>query len=481
MVIASYSRRARREGFCPSPSVGFVDASEERRFLPNSIFASLSATSSPRSLTSPALLPSPSLSSFSSSSSVEIYQHRSMANPALVPGPFWHTRGLEFTSWQGVFQSGEEGTERISGRYRHQQSGTPSDELITLYMSSATEISGFVEQRSVLALSPTLADFFDSPSFTPGMATCIWLGREHPIVVKIALYYLLLHNPIATPASSSYLSSAASAASSSAANPDYSDGEFKTPNLARYSKGDQVYLQVRLYFLAKRLRLPRLEDVAYEMLREGEKKIGAREVVDLAEVIYDKDEEEDSRIRLFLNNAVETNLRALLNLPAWRSLLCTARPTLAANMFELISTILLHGSAPTYPIRLPRPNSTRSSANFSLAGKKVLAIAMRHFYSESPGDLCIVRGEVLSDCWVGAEWVVGTDRKGKRGYFPRDWVELIVDEDGEEEVEEGVGRKAGSLLGIVPPRDGGVGAGKKRSKLATLRGWGKGLMAGRGE
>src|SRR4051794_9893164 len=117
MAIASYRRRARREGFCPSPSVGFVDASEERRFLPNDIFASLSATPSPRSLTSPALLPSPSLSSFSSSSSVEIYQHRSMANPALVPGPFWHTRGLEFTSWQGVFQNEEEGTERISGKW----------------------------------------------------------------------------------------------------------------------------------------------------------------------------------------------------------------------------------------------------------------------------------------------------------------------------------------------------------------------------
>jgi hypothetical protein len=372
-------------------------------------------------------------------------------------------------------------------RHEHQRSGSPNDELITLYMSSTTEVSGFVEQRSILALSPTFADFFDSSSFTPGMATCIWLGREHPIVVKIALDYLLLHNPTPAPTIRSFPSSTNSLASSSTADapsstdstPAYDDGEFHVPSFAQYSQRDHAYLQIRLYFLAKRLRLPRLEDIAYGMLRAGEKKIGAREVVDLAEVIYDKDEEEDARVRLFLNQNVEKNLRALLNFPAWRTLLCTARPALAANMFELTATLLLDGSAPTYPLCLPRPISIRGSTSFSPLGQNVFAVAMRHFYSKDPGDLCLVRGEMLTDCWVGAEWIVGTDQNGERGYFPRDWVELVAKEEaGEtnEEVGEGVGRKAVSLLGLVPPKDGPLVAGgvRKRSRFAALKGWGWG-------
>ncbi|KAI9766010.1 MAG: hypothetical protein M1840_007017 [Geoglossum simile] len=410
-----------------------------------------------------------------------------MANPALVPGPYWHTRGLEFTSWQGELRKGEEGDVRISEGHEYRQSEPPGDELITLYMSSTTEVSGFVEQRSILARSPTFADFFESPSFTPGMATCIWLGREHPIVVKIALDYLLLHNPTPAPTPSSFppstgspaSSSTAGAPSSAEATQAYDDGEFHIPNLARYSQGDHAYLQIRLYFLAKRLRLPRLEDIAYGMLRAGEKRIGAGEVVDLAEVIYDRDEEEDARIRLFLNQCVEKNLRALLNFPAWRALLCRARPALAANMFELISTLLLNGSAPTYPLCLPLPDSTRGSTSFSPLGQNVFAVAMRDYYSEDPGDLCLARGEVLTDCWVGSGWIVGTDQNGERGYFPRGWVEMVGKEEvGEtgEEVEEGVGRKAGSLLGLFPPKDGATTAGgaRKRSRFAALKGWGWG-------
>ncbi|KAH0538691.1 hypothetical protein GP486_008759, partial [Trichoglossum hirsutum] len=181
------------------------------------------------------------------------------------------------------------------------------------------------------------------------MATCIWLGREHPLVVKIALYYLLFHNPAAkrSSTSSSSPSSTGSSAAFSSSNSrspaassassdgnltvEHDDGDFHTPSLARYNPNDHVYLQIRLYFLAKRLQLPRLEDIAYGMLRAGEHRIGAKEVVDLAEVIYDKDDEEDHRIRLFLNRCVEMNLRALLHVPSWRALLFEARPNLAAD------------------------------------------------------------------------------------------------------------------------------------------------------
>ncbi|KAI9866205.1 MAG: hypothetical protein M1813_001766 [Trichoglossum hirsutum] len=374
---------------------------------------------------------------------------------------------------------------------QQEQPRPPSDELITLYMSTPNELSGFIEQRSVLALSPTFAEFFSSPYFTPGMATCIWLGREHPLVVKIALYYLLLHNPTPRPSSSSAASSADSSAASSSNSSstapsslsggnlaaEHDDGDFHTPSLAHYNPSDHVYLQIRLYFLAKRLQLTRLEDIAYGMLRAGEHRIGAKEVVDLAEVIYDKDEEEDPRIRLFLNRCVEMNLRALLHLPSWRTLLCEARPSLAANMFDLLSTLILSGSAPTYPLPLPSPTPFPycNAPSFSPLGTRILAIALRHFQSDSPGDLNISRGETLRDCWIGAQWVVGTNQKGARGYFPRDWVEFVWEDqregsEGGEEGGGGVGRKAGSLLGLVPSRGGTVSSGgKKKGRLAALQ------------
>ena len=75
---------------------------------------------------------------------------------------------------------------------------------------------------------------------------------------------------------------------------------------------------------------------------------------------------------------------------------------------------------------------------------------------------------------------MGTDRNGERGYFPRDWVELVANEDvgetGEAPVEGGVGRKAGSVLGLVPPRDGAVvvGGARKKSRFAAFKGWGWG-------
>jgi hypothetical protein len=42
-------------------------------------------------------------------SHIAMYQRHQMADPALIPGPYWHTKGLEFTSWQGVLPKGEEG------------------------------------------------------------------------------------------------------------------------------------------------------------------------------------------------------------------------------------------------------------------------------------------------------------------------------------------------------------------------------------
>ncbi|KAH0537947.1 hypothetical protein FGG08_005397 [Glutinoglossum americanum] len=427
-----------------------------------------------------------------------MYQHYQMADPTLVPGPYWHTKGLEFTSWQ-------EHNARLSGGCQMKPQtklAPPKDELITLYMSTPTEVSGFIEQRSVLARSPTFAEFFNSPFFTPGMATCIWLGREHPLVVKIALYYLLLHNSSSDPSTTSRSSStssttsspdsgrksstAPSSASDGAPPATHDDGEFHTPSLQRYNPKDHIYLQIRLYFLAKRLRLWRLEDIAYDMLRANERRIDAREVVDLAEVIYDKDEEEDARIRLFLNKCVEMNLRALLHLPEWRVLLCEARPSLAADMVELLSTLILSGSAPTYPLTLPPPtpfpHTNASYPTFDPLNKNIIAIAMRHYHSTDPSDLNISRGDTLRDCFVGAQWVVGTDRRGGRGYFPRDWVELVGVEgepeealSGGESETEGVGRKAGSVLGLVPGKDGKLGrsvsakVGRKRGRLEGLR------------
>ena len=92
--------------------------------------------------------------------------------------------------------------------------------------------------------------------------------------------------------------------------------QFRAPALANFTLSQQIHLCIRLYFIAGRLQLPRLQKIAYEMLCRRQHGILAEEIVDMAAVIYEKPTERAPQIRDLLQHHVQLHLRPLMNLPA---------------------------------------------------------------------------------------------------------------------------------------------------------------------
>ena len=278
------------------------------------------------------------------------------------------------------------------------------DELISIRAPGLHSVDGFVERRSVLARSPTFAAFFTSPHYLPGVEMMLWLLKDDSTIFAIALQYLRQMDC------------------------------FRTPNLDRYDISDQVYVGAQLYFLAKRLQLSKLEDHAYEILSMIQNSLSTAEIIDLATVIYERKDEKDNRIRGFLQRQVEKNLRALLNDYKWRHLLRHARSTLAADMFELVSTILLEGEANDYPPTLPAPE--RGSMITLKPDEDLCAVIIRSVRMPELSDLVAARGQRLTGCQVVGRDIVGTDEVGDRCIVPRDYVELTIDDKDDDAKEQ---------------------------------------------
>ena len=281
------------------------------------------------------------------------------------------------------------------------------DELITIRAPGRDALSGFVEQRSVLCRSPTLAEFFESHHYVPGTKMSLWFLRDDALVVYVAIQYLLLGD------------------------------EFSMPYFMHLPLAERVQVLIRIYFLAKRLCLGDLEDMAHEELLFHEDSLPVCVIPDLARNIYRKTTEKDDRIRGYLQRAVELNIRALLNNHEWRCLLREAHPSLAADMFELVSTILLNGEAAEYPPDLPQqyPEAVpRLRANQTLC-----AVVIRNYYPSNPFRPSVTRGDQLRDCRVqddgGISWEGDHEQSG--GWVPRDHVELLIETDPDLDMETG--------------------------------------------
>ena len=255
-----------------------------------------------------------------------------------------------------------------------------------------------------------------SPHYLPGVEIMLWLLKDDSDIFDIALRYLREMD------------------------------RFRTPNLDRYDISDQVYVGVRLYFLAKRLQLPKLEDHAYEILSMIQNHISTAEIIDLATVIYDRKDEKDNRIRGFLQRQVEKNLRALLNDYKWRRLLREARSTLAAEMFELVSTILLEGEANDYPPALPTPE--QYSTVTLEPNEDLCAVIIRTVRMPELNDLVAARGQRLTGCQIVGRDIVGTDEVGDRCIVPRDYVELTLEDLDDDDAKQPLQRP---IIDETPP------------------------------
>lgn len=207
----------------------------------------------------------------------------------------------------------------------------------------------------------------------------------------------------------------------------YQQDQFRAPALADLTLSEQIYLCIRLYFIAGRLQLPRLQKIAYEMLCKRQHGIMAEEIVDMAAIIYEKPTERAPRIRDFLQHHVQLNLRPLMNLPAWRELLRTMRQSLAADMFDLVATVLLEGEAGQYPPKLP-PAVVHSPPELD-TNQTMSAYVIQNFTAPFPNNQTVKRGDRLINCRVLGDDVTGDDHNGVRHYLPRDYVHLSTDTD----------------------------------------------------
>lgn len=221
----------------------------------------------------------------------------------------------------------------------------------------------------------------------------LWFLNEDSVAVFLALRYLLLGD------------------------------NFVIPESRDCPVPDRIVTLMRLYFLAKRMQLPGLEDITYAVLVRSEPHIEASDVVDFADIIYEKPTEKDDRIRSLLQRLVQKHLRALLNDCYFRALLRESRPNLSADLFELVSTILLDGEAGDYPLRMPLP--VHQALPELGPEHRFSAIFLRKFEATQAGQLTGYRGDMLWNCDVDAGTVTGTDSLGRRGQVPRDYVEVV--------------------------------------------------------
>ncbi|KAI9837133.1 MAG: hypothetical protein M1837_003129 [Sclerophora amabilis] len=269
------------------------------------------------------------------------------------------------------------------------------EELVTIRARSVEGYTGFVEQRSLLCRSPTFAAFFSSHHHYPGCRPHIWLVDEPACVFELALRYLLFTD------------------------------KYVPPTMDGYTMPEQLFLQIRLYFLAKRLQLPPLEEIAFAMLQLREAHIGPQDVVNLARVIYKYPSEKDSRARDFLRRQVEKNLRVLLHTSEWLSLLRQARSSLAADMFELVSASLVNGDAVGNPAKLlsgiNKPPKVHE--NPELCDQVMCPIGP----TKDDGNQ-VSQVETIRNCIpAGNEVPVSNDRHD-HGYTTRDYVDLMAGE-----------------------------------------------------
>lgn len=171
-----------------------------------------------------------------------------------------------------------------------------------------------------------------------------------------------------------------------------------------------------------------MNDSQYEQLRALEESFDATNIVALATVMYENSWEDDIRVRDVLQRGVEKNLRALLNNDEWRHLL-SQRPGLAADMFELVGTLLLEGAATQFPPQLPPPK--HPGVPFEVEEHEELcAFVIRDYETTIPGELVVSRGEMLGGCKVEGQRVLGTGQQGQgTGYVPLDYVIFGVSYD----------------------------------------------------
>ncbi|KAI9680699.1 MAG: hypothetical protein M1817_004139 [Caeruleum heppii] len=358
-----------------------------------------------------------------------------MPGQILVPSPYWHREPLEFASCCCMTQAEYD---------RVPQPSLITDELITVRAPTSTSFMGFVEQRSILARAPTLAAFFESEHYLAGTKAALWLLDTHAVVVKLALAYL------------------------------FHGDQYDPPSLDDHTISEQIFVTINLYFFAKRLQLPQLEDIAFQMLRVNQDGVTAKDVIVMAQVIYKHPTEKDHRIRGFLQRRVELHLRHLLNDDEWRHLLRDSRPSLAADMFELTAIILLEGAASAYPPTLPA--RTPDDPHALECDEELHAIAIRHHTPTHPKGLTVARGERLRSCMIAGSDVVGTSARGDRGFVPRDHVELTVEVERRrrrrrpsptaDDPDDGDGRSSGRS----PETVGVAGMGSRRDKASWVLG-----------
>lgn len=258
-------------------------------------------------------------------------------------------------------------------------------------MPSQHGISGYVEQKSVLSRSPVLAEYFNSRHFAPQARMTLWFVVEHSRVFSIALNFLLHQE------------------------------DFVPPSLINHSTEWQIWIKIKLYFLAKRLRVPGLENAAWQMLQVHADKMTAPDITSCARIIYSKLGERDERIRGFLQRHVERNMRELICSASWRELLREFRASLAADMYELATTLLLEGKASPYPPVLPQTRSSEEKPE-EVKDNELSAVVIRDYSPIHVGDLPLSRGEFLQIIELEANWAHGVNGKGERGYFLRDYV-----------------------------------------------------------
>lgn len=313
----------------------------------------------------------------------------------------------------------------------------PNDESIAVIVGSDPFSPRWTVQRSVLTRSLTFAAFFVSQHYFPTANYVLYIRDEESYVVGVALRYLaeLTH--------------------------------FVPPSMAELSTGAQVHNIISLYFVAKRLQLPDLEDIAYSMLKQHEGDMRGEVIADLASVIYKKPAmEADCRVRGFLQCQVQQNLRGLLNCNEWRSVMRTASPELAADLFEFISTILLEGEADQgYPPKLAPAGRNMPMPEHD--DETICAVVCRKFPPIGNDDQACRRGERLAPCSVYDHEVLGMDSEGRYRLVPRDYVQLDIERKPQVTNDEVKPRR--TLLGRKhTPKGDSIADGSRRKAFWSL-------------
>ncbi|KAI9889482.1 MAG: hypothetical protein M1814_005265 [Vezdaea aestivalis] len=224
------------------------------------------------------------------------------------------------------------------------------NDLISLVVNGERGCKAFKMMSSTLAISPTLKDFFASNHCQPNDKTVVWILDEDKDALHMVLRWLRMQENF----------------------------EFPT-KLHHHSKSDLNFIAVKLYFAAKRLQLPSLEEQALYLLGDLGTELEADHIITMAPIIYERKHECDTRLRVWFLNICEPLMHQLMADERWRKLVREQDPSLAADLLDLLSVERFGGDRISYPPAIVQPQ-----ANYTISHEP--SLTNLQFYESSDND-----------------------------------------------------------------------------------------------